>query len=552
MIALSFLGILGYMALFVYAIRLMSFSVQRISGEKMCRFLLTFTPNRHVGVLSGMGVTTLVQSSSAVSVMMVSFVGSGMLSLQRALPVVIGANVGITIVGWLVASLHFSFDYYNICYVFFLLAVPLQFHKKASYRYLSHFIASFSLILLSFLLIKNELESLFNDMSLISNIKQRSELDFKNALFFLTLGLMLSALVSYHLVSFSFTMLLMTNGLPEILALIMLIGINLGTSFSAFFASALTNRKGKAVALFHFLFNVFSSCWALLFLPGILDFLNRAFSPLPIYMLAAFDTGVAIITAIPFLLLLPYFTRFMHNRQNLKGVFTDKKNPSLTSLEKVKVPGILGDEIYIEVLIRKRFMKMTTIIRQTTTNLGRLLIETDSEKFHLVISRITELKIREETMANELTEYLKNLDVEEMSGRLLNTLTSSLSITNYLEGISHACIRIARAHELRRSNGSYLTPKLRVYLIKYQELLEKTIGDLVQHLSSFTSINKQEVDFLHSEEKKISHKATMALQESLQNGEVKYISVIYYKDLLTGYELIFEKFSSIYRVFSNL
>lgn len=548
MIALSFLGILGYVALFIYAIRLMSFSVQRISGEKMCRLLLTFTPNRYVGLLSGMAAATLVQSSAVVSVMMVSFVGSGMLSLRRALPVIIGANVGITIVSWLIASLNFRFDYYNICYVFFLLAVPFQFHKKASYRRLSHFIASFSLILLSFFLIKEELENMINNIALVSDLQKRNELDLKNALFFLVLGLMFSALASYHLVSFSLTVLLMTHGLPQIFALIMVIGVNLGTAFSAFFASTLTNRNGKMVALFHFLFNVFSSFWALLFLPSILTFLTDIFSPLPTYTLAAFHTGIAIFTAIPFLLLLPCFIRYAYSKQKA-GDFFAKENLLLTSAEKIKVPGILGDEIYIEVLIRKRFVKMTTLIRQSVTHLRRLLTETDSEKFHLVIARVLELEIRQEGMASELNTYLKNLDVEEMSGRLLSTLSSSLSIANYLEGIAHACVRIARAHELRRSNASYLTPKLRVYLLKYQELLEKIVGDLVQHLSSFTKVNREEIEFIYSKEKKIVRKATEALQVSLHNEEIKYFSVLHYKDLLTGYELVLEKFSSIYKVF---
>ncbi len=261
---LQILTLLGALGMFLYGMNLMSSGLQKTAGGRMRAILGSLTSNRFKGVLTGLGITTVIQSSSATTVMVVGFVNAGLLALEQAIGVIMGANIGTTITAWLISLLGFKADISIFAVPLMAVGFLLSLSKIEKRRNISEFIIGFSLLFLGLSLMKNSVPDLQQTPEVLSFIKTWSGFGFGSVLIFLVFGTVLTLVLQSSSATMALTLIMLNLGwLPFEMAAAMVLGENIGTTITANIAAAVANTNAKRAALAHTLFNVFGVVWAL-------------------------------------------------------------------------------------------------------------------------------------------------------------------------------------------------------------------------------------------------------------------------------------------------
>ena len=261
---LQLLTLLGALGMFLYGMNLMSSGLQKTSGSRMRSFLVSLTSNSFKGVLSGLGITSVIQSSSATTVMVVGFVNAGLLALEQAIGVIMGANIGTTVTAWLISLLGFKADISIFAVPLMALGFLLSISKIEKRRNISEFVIGFSLLFLGLSLMKNSVPDLQQTPEVLSFIKEWSSYGFGSVLIFLIFGTVLTLVLQSSSATMALTLIMLNLGwLPFEMAAAMVLGENIGTTITANIAAAVANANAKRAALAHTLFNVFGVVWAL-------------------------------------------------------------------------------------------------------------------------------------------------------------------------------------------------------------------------------------------------------------------------------------------------
>ena len=261
---LQLLTLLGALGMFLYGMNLMSSGLQKTAGGRMRAILGSLTSNRFKGVLTGLGITSVIQSSSATTVMVVGFVNAGLLALEQAIGVIMGANIGTTITAWLISLLGFKADISIFAVPLMAVGFVLSLSKIEKRRNISEFIIGFSLLFLGLSLMKNSVPDLQQTPEVLSFIKTWSGFGFGSVLIFLVFGTVLTLVLQSSSATMALTLIMLNLGwLPFEMAAAMVLGENIGTTITANIAAAVANTNAKRAALAHTLFNLFGVVWAL-------------------------------------------------------------------------------------------------------------------------------------------------------------------------------------------------------------------------------------------------------------------------------------------------
>ena len=262
---LQIFTLLGALGMFLYGMNLMSSGLQKAAGDKLRSFLSAMTSNPAKGVLTGLGVTTVIQSSSATTVMVVSFVNAGLLTLAQAISVIMGANIGTTVTAWMVAFLGFKAD-------ISLLAVPLMLFgflfsnsKKNQRQNIGELIVGFSLLFLGLSFMKNSVPDLRETPQVLEFVTTWASHGFGSVLLFLAFGTVLTLVLQSSSATMAITLIMLSMGwIPFHMACAMVLGENIGTTITANIAASVGNTQAKRAAMSHTIFNVFGVIWALI------------------------------------------------------------------------------------------------------------------------------------------------------------------------------------------------------------------------------------------------------------------------------------------------
>ena len=263
---LQIFTLLGALGMFLYGMNLMSSGLQKAAGDKLRGLLSAMTSNPFKGVLTGLGITTVIQSSSATTVMVVSFVNAGLLTLSQAIGVIMGANIGTTVTAWMVSWLGFKAD-------ISLLAVPLMLvgflcsnSKKSQRRNIGELVVGFSLLFLGLSFMKESVPNLNETPQVLEFVKAWSGHGFGSVLIFLLLGTVLTLVLQSSSATMAITLIMLSMGwIPFNMGCAMVLGENIGTTITANIAASVGNTQAKRAAMSHTIFNVFGVIWALMF-----------------------------------------------------------------------------------------------------------------------------------------------------------------------------------------------------------------------------------------------------------------------------------------------
>ena len=258
--------LLGSLGMFLYGMNLMSSGLQKAAGERLRGFLSAMTSNPFKRVMTGLGITAIIQSSSATTVMVVSFVNAGLLTLVQAIGVIMGANIGTTVTAWLVAWLGFKADISILAIPLMLFGFLFSNSKKNQHKNIGELIVGFSLLFLGLSFMKESVPDLSETPQVLEFVKDWSSYGFSSVLIFLVFGTILTLVLQSSSATMAITLIMLSMGyIPFSMACAMVLGENIGTTITANIAASVGNTSAKRAAMSHTIFNVFGVIWALIF-----------------------------------------------------------------------------------------------------------------------------------------------------------------------------------------------------------------------------------------------------------------------------------------------
>ncbi len=265
----DFFMLMGSLGLFLYGMKIMSEALQKAAGNKLRTILTAMTKNRFMGVLTGVLITAVIQSSSATTVMVVSFVNAGLLNLFQSVTLIMGANIGTTITAWVISLFGFEFSIATFAIPLIAIATPLIFSSKGKRKYYGELILGFSLLFMGLDFLQNSVPDLEQNPEMLEFLSKFTQTGFSSILTFLLVGTVLTVVVQSSSATMAITLIMVSKGwITYELGAAMVLGENIGTTITANIAAIPVNVSAKRTALFHTLFNVTGVIWMLfLFTP---------------------------------------------------------------------------------------------------------------------------------------------------------------------------------------------------------------------------------------------------------------------------------------------
>lgn len=273
---LQIFTLLGALGMFLYGMNLMSSGLQKAAGDRLRGLLSAMTSNPFKGVLTGLGITTVIQSSSATTVMVVSFVNAGLLTLAQAIGVIMGANIGTTVTAWLVSWLGFKADISILAVPLMLLGFLFSNSKKNQRQNIGELIVGFCLLFLGLSFMKNSVPDLNETPQVLEFVRSWAGHGFGSVLIFLVFGTVLTLVLQSSSATMAITLIMLSMGfIPFEMACAMVLGENIGTTITANIAAAVGNTQAKRAAMSHTIFNVFGVIWALILFKPFLSLVGK-------------------------------------------------------------------------------------------------------------------------------------------------------------------------------------------------------------------------------------------------------------------------------------
>lgn len=451
------LKILGTLGLLIFGMRMMSTALQKMAGPQLRHVLGRMTNNRIMGMLTGAGVTCAVQSSSATTVMTVSFVSAGLLTLGQAISVIMGANIGTTLTAWIM-SLGYNVDLTNVVFPAFLVGILLIYHKR--HRYKGDFLFGIAFMFFSLVLLSNagkELDLEHNEavMSFFSSFDTSSHF---TILIFLAIGTVVTCIVQSSAAVMAITILLCSTGvLPIYLGIALVMGENIGTTATANLAALGANNEARRAALAHLLFNVFGVIWITLVFYPFVDVVCRlvGYDPtaagqhqrLPV-VLAMFHTCFNVTNTALLIGFIPQMEKVV--RWMLPDKKNDKDEPF--KLLYIKANLIQTPEIAVmqaqkeTALYGKRVQELFGLVRD-------MLNEHNSDKIEEIYQQIEHEEDLTDEVEISIARFLEQVSDGHLSDESKMKVRQMLREIGEIESIGDSCYRLARTIQRRNSQG---------------------------------------------------------------------------------------------------
>ena len=437
------LNILGSLGIFLFGMKVMSEGIQKTTGNRLRSILAYMTQNRFAGVFTGFITTCLVQSSSATTVMVISFVNAGLLTLTESIGIIMGANIGTTITGWMIAILGFKFKITTIALPSIGIGLPLIFSKVIKRKNLGEIFVGFGLLFLGLKFLKESVPDIKNNPEILEFLKFYTDLGMISVLIFVIVGVFLTIIVQSSSAAMTITITMAFKGwidFPTAAALVL--GENIGTTITAYLASLGGNYHAKRAARAHMIFNLLGVAWMLasftIFIPFI-DYLVPGDSSdpnnIPVH-LSMFHTLFNIINVGLFIWFVPQIASIV------KKMIKPSKNERLKdeyTLEYFSTGVQPVPEIAI-IEAKKEVIKMSDMMIEMLN----LFYETFKNKKDIEnsLSKARNFESRSDQMQEQISTYLTECTKHELSLGSSKEAAAMMRITNELESVGDSSLNL--------------------------------------------------------------------------------------------------------------
>jgi len=518
----TFLAVFGSLGLFLFGMRLLSESLQKFSGHQLREILRTMTKNRFRGLFCGVGITSLIQSSSATTVMVVSFVNAGLLTLTESAGIIFGANIGTTLTAWIISIFGFKFSITSM-------AVPLAgvgmalilFAPRPRAKDLGECLIGFGILFLGLGLLKDAVPEVTPDSPLLSFISDHSGDGIGSVLLFVGLGVLLTVIVQSSSAAMAITITMAAKGWIDYdMAAAIVLGENIGTTITANLAALAGNLNAKRAALLHFFINIFGVTWVILLFGPFTDLVTTlvpgvtsgGIGWIAVY-LAAFHTIFNLTNVLALIGFTPLLVRLV------EAIGKDPK-PSAVRFEHISTTAAsTGSLNVVEAeLETSRLARLGLDIYDLFVDIFDHPASKDRDRF----KRARELEDSCDRLAFDITNFLTHCSTNKLSEEKADDVTALFMTIAELEEVSDASYRLAQIAERRSAEGVVLDPTIEEKLAALHRHLRDFMQFVLHSTEERTTVASMETALQYRDGVKNSIKTLRQRQTQLmhRNGDI--------------------------------
>ena len=554
---LQIFTLLGALGMFLYGMNLMSSGLQKASGNKLRSFLSAMTSNPFKGVMTGLGITSIIQSSSATTVMVVSFVNAGLLTLAQAIGVIMGANIGTTVTAWLVSWLGFKADISILAIPLMALGFLFSNSKKNQRQNIGELIVGFCLLFLGLSFMKESVPDLNQTPEVLDFVKTWSSYGFGSVLIFLLFGTVLTLVLQSSSATMAITLIMLSMGwIPFHMACAMVLGENIGTTITANIAAAVGNTQAKRAAMSHTIFNVFGVIWALILFQPFLALVGKIIElfglPNPaadgfVVSNATSEEGTAALYGLSMLhtlfntintLILVWFVKYIE-----KAVIWIIKAPKDQESEIFRLKYISAGPLATpELATEQAFNEIIHFAQVSKKGLDytkQAIAESDADAFEQLRLKLVKYEEISDRIDYEIAAFLNAVSTEDISESTSIKIKAMYKIIGELESLGDSGEAISRILSRKNIHNKNFDTESIQKLIDLVSTIDSAYEAMLYNLDAAHKGTLTDITNAYNAENRINslrNNLRDAEIEALENGGKNYQTSVYYIDIMNELE----------------
>lgn len=583
---LDFLGLLGAVGLFLYGMKVMSEGLQKAAGDRLRNILSAMTRNRFTGTVTGFFITALIQSSSASTVMVVSFVNAGLMTLAQSMAVIMGANVGTTFTAWIIALFGFKVDISAFALPLIGLAVPLLFSKKSKTKSIGEFTIGFAFLFMGLDMISKYVPDLQSNPEMFAFLQRYASMGFGSVLIFCLVGVVVTMIIQSSAAMFAITLIMCSKGwITFDLACALVLGSNIGTTVTPLLASMSGNVAAKRTAMGHLLFNLLGTIWTLaVFYPfvdlnswiteeigqgdpaGLYNYVSnlQATDPgmynqvmaagLPTddgvvlhhrsviaQMQVSVSFGLSIFHTVFNLINLSIMIWLTNVYVKIVEILVPAKHSGDDEFQlKFISAGILSaSELNISQAEKEMHVFAERVGRMLPMARDLVHTKAGSDDFNRTYSRLEKYEEISDRMELEIANYLNRCAEGRLSNESKRRLTAMLSIDSEIESIADAMLGVGKILLRKQESGVHFNDEIYSNIDLMFGYVEKSVGGMLKVLSNLENVDEHDIIACYNREREINNLRNQLRTANVANingRHYEYQSGIYYMDIISTLE----------------
>lgn len=533
---MNIMEIVGALGVFLFGMKIMSEGIQKAAGDGLQSVLNHITSNRFVAVLTGFLITTIIQSSSATTVMVVSFVNAGLLNLTQSIGIIMGANIGTTVTGWIVSLLGFKFKISAMALPIIGLALPLYFSKSAKRKDWGEFMIGFGILFLGLSFLKDSMPSM--DAGMVGFLEQYTGRGALSLVIFILAGALITVIVHSSSASMAITLTMAHNGLiPLEAAAAMVMGSNIGTTIDALLASIGATVNAKRAARVHILFNIAGVVvFSFVFNP----FLRIVQSIVPgdeiTTNLAMFHTLFNIMNTVIFIGFVPQITKLVE-----RMVPMGEDEAGLGKYTLIYMEPMIQSMPEINIIKAQKEVSHMTEVVEDMFSIYLEVCNNPNKKMGSQVKEIKEMEDYSDQMQEEITKFLIACSGEGINETGRNNVSAMMRIVNELESIGDSCYNLILLSERRFKKDIPLHENAMDELEPIVSMVQKFLFFIKSHINEH--MDKETLKEAYEMEGKLQRFKKSLNKEIRKNlkkgadikGELLYLDIVGHVDQIGDY-----------------
>lgn len=579
---LDFLGLIGSVCLFLYGMKVMSEGLQKAAGDRLRNILGAMTRNRFTGLMTGMGITALIQSSSASTVMVVSFVNAGLMTLAQSMAVIMGANVGTTFTAWIIALFGFKVNISLFILPLIGLSVPMLFSSKSRTKSIGEFVIGFAFLFMGLDMISQYVPDLQSNPEMFAVLKEYASMGFGSVVIFLLVGLIVTAVIQSSTAMFAIVLIMSSKGwITYDLACAVVLGSNIGTTVTPLLAAMSGNVAAKRTAMGHLLFNVLGTVWCLaIFIPfanfnswlteiigqgnpnNLFTFVNgleqtdpeiynHLFdNSLPVahpaiqkiaamqnsvsFGLSIFHTSFNIVNVVIMIWLTGLYVKIVERLIPAK-----RKEEEEFSLKFISSGLVSSSELNIAQAEKEMAVYAERVGRMITMAQDLVHTEPASEQFNALLSRIEKYEDISDRMEIEIADYLNRCAQGRLSDQGKLRIAAMLNIISEIESIADCCYGVGKIMTRRIEAGVKFNSEIDGNIDILYKYVKEAMNMMLAMLENVEHVSEREIVASYNKEREINNFRNNLRTQNVPNinaGHYEYQAGIYYMDIISDLE----------------
>ena len=580
---LDLLCLIGSVCLFLYGMKVMSEGLQKAAGDRLRNILSAMTRNRFTGTLTGMVITALIQSSSASTVMVVSFVNAGLMSLSQAMSVIMGANVGTTFTAWVIALFGFKVNLSTFTLPLIGLAVPLLLTSNSRNKSIGEFLIGFAFLFMGLDLISKYVPDLQANPEMFAFLQQYTNNGYGSVLIFAAVGCILTMVIQSSAATFAIALIMCSKGWINFdLSCAIVLGANLGTCITPVLASMSGNTAAKRTAAGHLLFNILGLVWMLpLFYPmvhlnewltevigqgdpnALYNFVSTLEQTDPQSYNHLFDSsGLAAESAVKAVAAMQISVSFgmsmFHTTYNIinlgimiwfcdlyvkvvEKLLPNKKQEEEFSLKYIGGSLVSASELNIAQVEKEVGVFAQRVDRMIGMDKDLLQLNAKTKEFNELYSRIGKYEDISDRMEREIADFLNRTAQGRLSNDGKRRVTALFNINSEIESIGDSCNNFARVLARKQEVGVHFNDIIKENINEMFTLVAEAMNGMIQMLQNIENVQEDALMGAYNKEREINNLRNQLRAKNVENinaGLYDYQAGIFYMDAISDLEKV--------------